>query len=234
MSYNNDDRRSPTYPFESSHNHITYQCKADEHVYRNLQLVADASAHVHHMNEASWSNDEIKRQERIEEDVWYDPSSYHSINCTAPQSYTNDQHASPYAHDYTQDHPINHRGSPYSSQVDSGEDSPKESGDFARGPSTIFRRSPYFTEEPRHNIEGTSTSGSSELSTVSTARPAPAKSAFMCFFEAMNGEIAKSAGTSHMVSESFGFCVCFAIQIRLYEHSNVPPDNATSDTGWIS
>ena len=60
--------------------------------------------------------------------------------------------------------------------------------------NTIYQQSPYFSEAPGI---GTRSSGSSESSSASTtARPIPARSAFMCFSEARGNEIAaKGAGS---------------------------------------
>jgi hypothetical protein len=68
--------------------------------------------------------------------------------------------------------------------------------------STIYRNSSNVSDAP-----GLSTSASSE-STMSMDRPAPAKSAFMCFSEAKRSEILRMVGPEGMVRCVFLSHIC--------------------------
>lgn len=95
---------------------------------------------------------------------------------------------------------------------------PGDSSSVNERHNPTFRNSPYLSVAPTidHRMEGLFASGSSESSTMSTNpnRPAPAKSAFMCFSFAKREETMKRVGTSEGVSAHLDYSLCVMVEIQ--------------------
>jgi len=88
--------------------------------------------------------------------------------------------------------------------------------------TAIYRNSPHFSVAPTidYRMEGLFASGSSESSTTSTNpnRPAPAKSAFMCFSFAKREEMMKRVGSSGGVRALVDYSLRVIVEIQPYRY----------------